>query len=381
MISLEMMFDLKEDYKRVIPDLLEEFDILRLDKDEFTLKHKETNIQIVLDWSELISDSDENVNYRRVIKGIDQKCLEYRNSDLEFYNDCGFYSRSTNYSEFLLTYDSLLHETPSFETVFDIGEVKIEISEPSSMYKIMFARFSYSDWFEDDWDTLITIKIYGCRKTELEKTLQQSLFIVASFHAPEIDYRGEYPQIIPFRYEGYNEIYNDPDEPKEEFDVYLYNPAKYSEPIAFYNKAREFDDPIYYYRIIEYFFIINQKSEIQQAVAFYNNSEDIDTLIREMTNLYNKGEPKLLLNLLNKIDDVDEVIAYANNYNVIDSDDIKIFSAELYEYRNSIVHGKGDTRYKLNIPNIEIFHPESKDSYWTEILRKLAEKIIKQFCF
>lgn len=290
-----------------------------------------------------------------------------------------FCFKKQNYSEFLLTYDSLFYENREYEDSFNIGGIEIVISEPSSLYKIVFNSFTYDKTF-DSWGDFKTIKLIGCQFEEIEKTAQQALFLIAKFDAPEFELLGDYPNIIPFQYHGEGTQWNDPDE-SEELDEILYQPSKYLEPIAFYNRARKLDDPIFYYRTIEFFFIINKKSELKRSVEAYNESDDLDKFIKDLSSLYGTKETELLKNLINNIDNVEGVIKYAQSEGIIDNMDISTFATKLYNYRNSIVHGKGDAKFSLNIPTIDVLHPKSKDRYWTEVLRRLADQVIKQFCF
>ncbi|WKL03171.1 hypothetical protein Q0F98_05730 [Paenibacillus amylolyticus] len=227
-----------------------------------------------------------------------------------------------------------------------------------------------------------TVKLRGCAFSDQESTLQQVLFLIAKYHAPEYEFNSDYPTIVPYTLNGEDTKWNDPESKLDiiEFDKYLYTPVKYIEPIALYNKAKKLEDPILYYRILEYFFIINKKLEIKKSIDDYNKANEIDVFIIEMSGLYRKEELELLKNLLVNIEGIEHLTEYAKEKGLVDSFDVPTFSTKLYEYRNSIVHSKFDTKFKINVPTIEIFHPESKDRYWIEILRKLAEKVIVQFC-
>lgn len=132
---------------------------------------------------------------------------------------------------------------------------------------------------------------------------------------------------------------------------------------------------------LNFFFIINKKSELKRSVEAYNESDDLDKFIKDLSSLYGTKETELLKNLINNIDNVEGVIKYAQSEGIIDNMDISTFATKLYNYRNSIVHGKGDAKFSLNIPTIDVLHPKSKDRYWTEVLRRLADQVIKQFCF
>lgn len=379
MIDKILLAEMKEELKYHIPKFMEEINFLRLDEEKFVLVHKDTNISLSIDYSRVVHSHNRYSAPQRVLTSLNKINIERENKTIEVYEDCGFVSKKQKYSEFLLTYDSLFYEYPGYENSFNIGEIEIVISDPSSLFKMIFNSFTYDKTF-DSWDDFRTIKLKNCQVEEIEKTIQQALFLIAKYDAPEFELIGDYPTLRPFQYHGGGTKWNDPDE-SDEFNEFLYKPLKYLEPIAFYNRARKLDDPIFYYRTIEFFFIINKKSELKRSVEAYNESDNLDKLIKELSSLYGTKETELLNNLLNNIDGVEDVIKYAKNEGLIDSIDISTFSTKLYNYRNGIVHGKGDTKFSLNIPTIEILHPDSKDRYWTEVLRRLADQVIKQFCY
>ncbi|MGP0577873.1 hypothetical protein ACTP13_12795 [Paenibacillus peoriae] len=212
----------------------------------------------------------------------------------------------------------------------------------------------------------------GCEKDDLEKILQHALYIIAKYDQPEI--AGDYPQIIPYQYEDDNWIWNE--EEPDDFQTKL-DRIKYHEPLAFYNKARKTEDPLYYYKVVEYFFIINKQSEIFQLIQKYNKDDNMDFLIESLTKIYTKKENILLENLLSNIHGIQEIVRYAFTRNLTVVEDVSDFSKSLYAYRNSIVHRKKDTKLELTVPQIL---KENNGGEWIHILRNLAEKVIQQFC-
>lgn len=380
MINELLLAELEEELeRRYIPDFRENFIILRLDEERFVFTHKDSSDTFKIDYTRKdMAIVTFSASYE-ILHSFNKKGIERENKFIDIHENCGFVLKRKNYAEFLLTYDSLFYEYPDYNDNFYIGESEVEISEPSSLYKLLFNSFGDDKAFIS-WDTLKTIKINNFQIEELENHLQQVLFLLAKYDAPEFESIGDYPSIIPYQYHGEGTTWNDPDE-SEEVDEIFFEPLRYLEPVAFFNRARRVNDPMYYYRAIEFFFIINKKSNIKQSVEAYNESQDMDKLIKELTNLYSTKEVELLKNLLSNLNGVEEVIQYAKNNGLVDNTDISAFSTSLYTFRNSIVHGKGDTKFTLNIPTIEVLHPEAKDLYWTEVLKRLADLVIKQFCF
>lgn len=382
MINEIFLAELIKDFEELIPDFAEDITFLRLDSEKCVLQHNTTKIKLVMDYSNETFSTITEI----LMDEFDQGNISKRNNSIVVYRDCGFYDKKKKYSEFLLTYESLYHDLRGFHGFkinYTLGDIEVEISEPSSLYRIIFQDFSNdSKTFVGNWSDFLTIKLKGCLITEQEAIVQQVLFLIAKYQKPEEELIGEYPAVIPYIYHGEHTKWNDPDDPDdgEDFRELQFRPVKYSEPIAFYNRAKKFDDPIFYYRIIEYFFIINKKSEIKKAIENYNDTNDLDKVIVEMSSLYRQEETELLKNLIKNIKDIEEVIEYAEVEGLVDSMDISSFSNKLYAYRNSIVHSKYDSKFKINVPFIEVLHPESKDRYWIEVLRRLSEKVIVQFC-
>lgn len=382
MIDQKVLTELSEEFKRLIPNFLTEFNFHRLDESKLVVEHKETKVTVAVNYSYIIPGHNLYSNIGRVLTSFKKEIIERENKALTIYRDCGFHDKKQNYSEFLITYDSLFYFDASFVEHYFIGEVSVEVSEPSSLYRLIFNSFAKDKGFGDEWENHKTVKLKGCRFADQEKTLQQILFLIAKYHAPEYEFIADYPTIVPYTNHGEDTKWNDPDDRLDNsgFDKFLYSPVKYTEPISLYNKAKKLEDPILYYRVLEYFFIINKKLEIKKSIESYNNADNIDAFIIEMSALYRKEESELLKNLLGNIEVIGNQIDYAKQKGLVDSLDVSTFSTKLYEYRNSIVHSKYDTKFKINVPIIEIFHPESKDGYWIEVLRRLAEKVIVQFC-
>ncbi|TDL70404.1 hypothetical protein E2R58_15085 [Paenibacillus amylolyticus] len=382
MVDDKLLTELSGEFERLIPNFLTDFNVLRLDESKFVFEHGETKVTVAVDYSKIISGHNMYSSIGRVLTSFKKEIIERENRSFTIYRDCGFHDKKQNYSEFLITYDSLFYFDPTFIEHYLIGEVNVEVSEPSSLYRLIFNSFTDDKGFGDEWINYKTVKLKDCTLADQERVLQQVLFLIAIYHAPEFEFIDDYPAIVPYTIHGDDAKWNDPEEKlgNSVFDKYLYTPVKYLEPIALYNKAKKLDDPILYYRILEYFFIINKKNEIKKSIEKYNNVDDIDVFIVEMSALYRKDEPELLKNLLPNIEGIEHITDFAKQKELVDSLDVPTFATKLYEYRNSIVHSKYDTKFKINVPTIEIFHPESKDRYWIEILRKLAEKIIVHFC-
>lgn len=290
---------------------------LRLDEELFVLQCKETSIKVAIDWKE-VRDTHTYLrksDYDDLLTSLDQRSLKKHNKKLNIFDDCGFHSNM--YGEYLLTFDSLLDHYYYYEKEFKIGDIEIEISEPSNLYRVLFSRFTLEDTF-GGWSDLGTVRVHGFSYRNLESILQQVLLLIAINDSPEEILTGDYPQIVPYMYEGDNISWNS----RDQEELWLsesneYPVANYFEPISFYNKAMRLEEPIYFYRVIEYFFIINLKSNFEKMIESYNKSNNIDLVIQECNSIYSNREVDLLKNLLSNIKGISELVKFANEIELI----------------------------------------------------------------
>ena len=159
--------------------------------------------------------------------------------------------------------------------------------------------------------------------------------------------------------------------------------SRYIEPIYFYAEGvRIFNtemSPLYFYKVIEYFFVIVRKNEFQEAICRYNTDKDMDCFINKITKIYKEQEIEQLKCVINYIQmDLKAIIKEAVELDIIKSDNIDLFSEHLYLYRNSIVHGKSDFKFELKIP--DMFSLTEKDLYWTKALKQISQLLIVRFC-
>lgn len=252
MINELLLTELEEELeRRYISDFRENFIVSRLDEERFVLTHKDSSATLKINYLRQDAAGIAFSKSREILYSFNKNSIEHENKFIEIHEDCGFVLKRNCYAEFLLTYDSLFYEYPGYNNNFEIGESEVEISEPSSLYKLLFNSFG-DDKIFISWDTLKTIKITNFPIEKLENYLQQVLFIVAKYDAPEYEGIGDYRSIIPYQYHGEGTIWNDPDESEDFVEIFM-EPLKYLEPIAFFNKARKINDPMYYYRAIEFF--------------------------------------------------------------------------------------------------------------------------------
>ncbi len=136
---------------------------------------------------------------------------------------------------------------------------------------------------------------------------------------------------------------------------------------------------LYMYKVLEYFFLINRKNEIQKIAAKWIKNPD--KLSKEIETIYRTGEQDCLKYLLKNPcikNDVENAIQTAFENGIISLKVIDEFADKLYSFRNSIVHGKLDVRYKLYTPNLL---SDFQESPWFTIIHILAFGCIREFCY
>lgn len=173
---------------------------------------------------------------------------------------------------------------------------------------------------------------------------------------------------------------------KDEYDNEEYKLSNYAEPIYFYNAAKRVNDIdiafLYFYKILEFFFIICQRNAIKQDVDDFISNNNLEHFIDCLqTDYFGKKEDLLLNQLIDAVDCkvIEEVRNLAFTHKLILQNDNKEFSNQLYLHRNSIVHGKFEFKnLQLKMPN----KVDDKNSrVWTEIIEKVSFHLIRMYCY
>lgn len=256
---------------------------------------------------------------------------------------------------------------------FKIGDILVSISKPSNMFRFIFKSLKVIE----SWDSCYTISLNGIAKDNVNEYLQEALFFINA--------------TVKFIDLGFNE------KEKVEYNINLTKnsriiklpKANYNEPICFYNYSENLlGEPYFHYnyKVLEYFFFINQGNKIQSLYQQCNTVE----LLKGLNKICNTKETASLNLLLNN-DQMKNHIQYILSYNIeklpyaleegekCGSIDINKFSKYLYEYRNSIIHGKGDFNFDLKVPSlIEDTLPSIK---WNSLVEALALYYIGYFCY
>lgn len=362
---------LKECYQEWIEEEL--VVVLKNDDNRIVLKEKETEIKVVIDRERLIpventvKEGWENYWLSRYLRDYNYEL----NSKIKYFKDKGFYTG--NYAEFLFTYTQI--EDVLSETVmqnFKIDDVEFEIGSPSNIFKLIFNHISMDSHFE--WANFYTIKLRNVKKEMLEDYLQNAMYILHKYCPSDLS--NDYPEVYQYSY--FHEYWVETEIVDESNLNTNFRSGKYPEALALYNEGKRKRDFLNFYRVLEYFFLINRKDEFESFILDYNQNKDIDKVLEKITEVYKLKEDILLGSLLNKINNIEPIMDKAFSKELISNNtDKEEFAKKLYAYRNSIVHGKRDTKMDLLVP--AILDINNKD--WELIIESMADLVIKQFCY
>lgn len=285
----------------------------------------------------------------------------------------GFYKQTEKYAEFIIEIrDEYIYDFPLVSERmiyrFKIEDVDVEISTPSDIFKLIFLQNKFSG-FRDEWQSVITLKIYNIKKSEIESIIQQSLFLI---------------NLNNFEMFIFGLNIDTSDQPNFDFakknsNKLLFPKIRNYEPMAYYNVANYSSIEMrfhYYYKALEFFF--RNKSFVSENKSSINEIKkqtelQLLTILLNMTfiksNIIQIAEQDFFQDmLLRKKRDVSK--------NIVD-----IFSDELYAYRNNVVHGGDDTRRLPSLTKGNYSEHTKSIEWWNNTIKELVEVCIKHFCY
>lgn len=310
---------------------------------------------------------------------------EELNSNFTIYEDTGFLFE--DYAEFMLEYK--YDNTSDIEEMneFNIGSVIIKVQEPTPL-------LAKALWLEGDNcfmpEELTSISLKGVKKENVEAYLQQALFLIGNYSPSNMTI--EYPKVERFLGEDIVTYYAEAEELQkgiinsDNIDVKTkkFSELKYTEVLSFYNKGMSMKEEqlgfLYFYKVIEYFFLINRKDEFITNISNYNKNGDIDSFIKKVTDIYYKKESEQLKLVLKSIEtSLKPILKSAKeSKKITDENNTNEFANALYNYRNSITHGKSDTNLFLKLPTpLSI----SDTKFWNSTTLEISKILINKYCF
>lgn len=361
-------------------------EVIALSSQKIVFQDKGTNKKICINWASILGDCEGYMpNIHGEVKYVPNKEKWFNlfekynfgmdNEGLQMYPYKGFYFK--RYAEFFIEDESLKSYLMNRDIEFDIGQVKVRVGRPTNIFKLIqnyyFEDIKYEiDWYAD-WDDFYTISFEMIPKEEVENYLQQALYIIAL-----TNYTKDCPTI------GFDpRSWNKKEEEVVKRSKTEYNVAAHSDVINFYNEARKpgnLDKALNYYKVLEYFFVINREDEILSAVEVYNRRGNKADLISNISKIAKENEETSLKLLIERINPkITKVIENAFEKNLITEDSHIVFAEELYSVRNDFVHAKQNHRkFEVWIPSIL---REEEKYEWIHILEKVAMACIEEFCF
>lgn len=215
----------------------------------------------------------------------------------------------SNYVEFSIICSS---KYPKFK----LGDVEIEISASSTLYELLVSQ---TDDKYHDRTFITTISLRGINKINLKDYLYQALFIIGNCLSN--DYDIEYPVIDKFIGKDYGmysikNFYINRNILPEPNCLTNFSPFKHSEVLSFYNAGMEIRDHElsfqYFYKVLEYFYIINRSDDFREKIEQYNSKNNIQSFITEITKIYKDKEINQLKYLLSaNLDELNSILEFA----------------------------------------------------------------------
>ncbi len=280
-----------------------------------------------------------------------------------------------NYAEFSIICSS---EYPMFK----LGDVEIEISKSSTLYELLVSQ---TDDKYHDRTYMTTISLRGINKDNLKDYLYQALFIIGNYLIDNDD--TEYPVIDEFIGEDYGmysikNFYINRNILPEPNSINNFSLFKNSEVLSFYNAGMEIRDHElsfqYFYKVLEYFYIINRSDDFREKIEQYNSKNNIQKFITEITKIYKDKEINQLKYLLSaNLDELNSILEFAKEKDLIENTESDSLAEAIYKYRNSLVHGKSDDAFDLKLP--ELLNNE-KEINWIKVVHQISLILIKKYC-
>ncbi|MED4524853.1 hypothetical protein P9257_11490 [Bacillus velezensis] len=342
--------------------LVDDVDLLNIDFSKvpyIKILDESININLAVNLEEL-GLCDDRLNHHKINR-YDFKVLNKR---LNIWKNKGFHIN--DYCEFFIN--------DNFTDIdFNIREHNVKVGRPSRIFQFLFNEVLGYKGVSDGWDDITTISINKIDIGSIDTIMERAIFELS--HVEDRTTQLYYPEIYHFTE---HPIVIEPYHANDEVLIKDYSKGEYEEVIRFYNEGRRKEEPLYFYRVLEYFFYINLKNQIFDHVGTYNKDGNEYFFMKNIQSIFTKKEETLLTHLLENLE-IDQDIEFAYKENLIKENNKGIFIKALYEFRNSIVHSKFDFRTTINFPEY-INRNGSSDNSWLYILESLAKKCIGKFC-
>ena len=292
--------------------------------------------------------------------------LKADNPKLDIYNKLGY--RINNYFEVVLsgflyndTQINILSEVNQ-QIHFALNDITATISPPSDIfYAITYAIYGVHHQIDDYY---ITISLKDITNDNCYDYFYQTLYLLKIL--PPCPNQIDINQHISESIANYS-IKN-----------------KYYEVFKFYFEANRLINSeissLYFYKVIEYFFIIVRQQEIEEDVKKYQLDQNIDRLMDLIRTIHANDELSQLTFLVHSLlNELTPIFIKAKEIGIINTiDDVKTFSYKMYKYRNSIVHGKSDHKFDIKAPNV--LNETVVDLFWKDVFKLISDILLLKYC-
>lgn len=344
---------------------------------------KEINGELIRDFY-ILQDSRAQLNFKITEESLDSKDFSEDNPNLTIYEDRGFKFKS--YAEFFI------NNSVEDDIKFKIGTVEIIVSKPSILFDLLVADVGDKYY---DRDSYYTISLKGINKNNLENYIYQAFFIIESYFSENVLW--DFPSIQRFYGEDYgmydpssldispiDEYITDTEESSADDRIKNFDLFDNIEAISFYNAGKSMKEQElsfqYFYKVLEYFFILNKENEFVSLIADYNSSKiNISSFIKKVSTIYNADEITHLELLLESLGvELEPLLRFAIESKKITSLDTNELAKGIYKYRNSLVHGKKERSLELKLPNLL---SSDEEDFWIKVVHNISVILIKKYCY
>ncbi len=314
-----------------------------------TIKWSELNIEI------LFSDIKINEHW----PDIDD--IKKYTPDFHFYETFGY--TINNYSEFLIIAEEW--ENAPDICLKESNGIEITIGDLTPLGHYIFGIFRDNN-LHGELEYCKSIRIFGCDSANVELYLLNA--INKLIHENNFSFNF-------YSLDSYN--YWDEDKVVEDFkEISLVINSELIPNRLFFKGLKEPDKSnsfLDFYRILEYYSVINQESLVDK----YRNDSNLSKreFVIKMNKVINDQEISLLGKLISKITNT-KLLNYCEKNGLIDKAKPDLLTNKLYEFRNSLVHSKMNQK---SLPFTKsLFEKEDKLHEWNHICKELANNAMKK---
>lgn len=256
---------------------------------------------------------------------------------------------------------------------FRMENAEISLGEATPLAKFIFYSEHKND-YHGDWDYIPTIRLLNVDEDKLEVFLLNALNHIQVFTGFEASLKS-------IRWKDYASWLEQSDDSEEDSELIIHdriNVHKDFEAVSLYRYALMARDKIpaciYYYRMIEFYAFLRKHYEIEKIRQ--DKSLDSKDFSKRIHELVKANERENICGLVEEIV-TPEILDFAFQNHLSQSNSKKVFSNALYNFRNSIIHAKYEHTSSLIVESILNSSPQL--ALWREVMGRLIPKVLDKF--